>query len=203
MITRRIACIDSRGIGVLTEEKLAAPPPGQVQVEVRASLISPGTELGRVGALRQAKEPAPQEGKPRPFGYANAGVVTQVGEGVSDVHPGDRVACMGGGYALHADAVHVPVNLTAPVPEGVDFESAAFAHLAATALHAMRRVAPLFGENGMVVECEEQSRVCFSASPVLAGDGNSCRADFTSANEESCVRFARACAYTVLGFSYC
>ena len=150
MITRRIACIDARGVGVLTEEELVAPPPGQVQVEVRASLISPGTELGRVGALRQVKDQAKDQ-KPRPFGYANAGVVTQVGEGVSGVQLGDRVACMGGGYALHADAVHVPVNLTAPVPEGVDFESAAFAHLAATALHAMRRVAPLFGENGMVV----------------------------------------------------
>jgi threonine dehydrogenase-like Zn-dependent dehydrogenase len=147
MTKRRVACIDGRGMGMLIEEELAAPPPGQLQVEVRASLISPGTELGRVGALRQA----PVEQEPRPFGYANAGLVTAVGAGVTDVQPGDRVACMGGGFALHADAVHVPVNLTAPVPEGVDFESAAFAHLAATALHAMRRVAPVFGENGMVV----------------------------------------------------
>ena len=147
MATRRVACIDGHGKGVLTEGDLGSPSAGQVQVEVRASLISPGTELGRVAAQRQA----PEDRQPRPFGYANAGVVTAVGEGVADVGPGDRVACMGGGYALHADAVHVPVNLTAPIPDGVDFETAAFAHLAATALHAMRRVAPVFGENGMVV----------------------------------------------------
>lgn len=147
MAKRRVACIDGRGAGVLITEELAPPGAGQVQVEVRASLISPGTELGRVGALRQEPEQRP----PRPFGYANAGVVTTVGDGVDDVGPGDAVACMGGGYALHAETVNVPVNLTAPIPQGVDFEAAAFAHLAATALHAMRRAAPVFGENGMVV----------------------------------------------------
>lgn len=147
MAQRRVACIDGRGAGVLIVQELTPPEAGQVQVEVRASLISPGTELGRVPALRQE----PQERPPRPFGYANAGVVTVVGDGVEDVGPGDAVACMGGGYALHADVVNVPVNLTAPIPEGVDFETAAFAHLAATALHAIRRVTPVFGENGMVV----------------------------------------------------
>jgi len=147
MTKRRVAGIDGAGVGVLIEEELLPPGPGQVQVEVRASLISPGTELGRVGAQREA----PQDRPPRPFGYANAGVVTTVGEGVEDVSVTDPVACMGGGYAQHADLVNVPVNLTAPIPDGVEFESAAFAHLAATALHAIRRAAPVFGENGMVV----------------------------------------------------
>lgn len=148
MATRRVAAIDGSGQGVLLEEEIGAPGAGVLQVEVRASLISPGTELGRVPALRETPD---AQKAPRPFGYASAGVVTAVGEGVSGVEAGDRVACMGGGYALHADVAHVPVNLTTPIPDGVDFEQAAFAHLAATALHAIRRAAPVFGENGMVI----------------------------------------------------
>lgn len=147
MSKRRVACIDDHGRGVLVEAEIDAPPAGQVQVQVAACLISPGTELGRVKALRHA----PESRAPRPFGYANAGTVLAVGADVIDVAPGDRVACMGGGYALHADVVNVPVNLTAPIPAGLSFESAAFAHLAATALHAIRRAAPVFGENGMVI----------------------------------------------------
>jgi threonine dehydrogenase-like Zn-dependent dehydrogenase len=53
---------------------------------------------------------------------------------------------MGGGYALHASHTVCPVNLTVPIPDGVSFEEAAFCHLAATSLHAIRRVAPGFGE---------------------------------------------------------
>jgi threonine dehydrogenase-like Zn-dependent dehydrogenase len=70
---------------------------------------------------------------------------------VAGIAPGDEVACMGAGFAQHADLANVPVNLTAPVPAGVDFAQAAFAHLAATALHALRRAAPVFGENGIVM----------------------------------------------------
>ncbi len=148
MHRRRVACIDGRGEGVLIEEELGAPAAGRVEVEVRASLISPGTELGRVPDMR--RHPRPEQ-PARPFGYANAGVVRGLGEGVEGYRAGDRIACMGGGYAHHADRCHVPVHLTVPIPQGVSFEAAAFAHLAATALHAIRRAAPVFGENGLVV----------------------------------------------------
>lgn len=147
MDRRRIAGIDGRGQGVLIEEELGAPPAGRVEVEVRASLISPGSELGRVPDLRLNQRP---EQPPRPFGYANAGVVRAVGEGVEGYVAGDRIACMGGGYAGHADLCHVPVHLSVPIPGGVSFEAAAFCHLAATALHGIRRAAPVFGENGLV-----------------------------------------------------
>ncbi len=147
-MNRRVACIDGLGQGVLIEEELGAPPAGRVEVEVRASLISPGSEVGRVPATR--REPRPEQ-PPRPFGYANAGIVTAVGEGVEGYAAGDRIACMGGGYALHADRCHVPVHLSVPIPGDVSFEAAAFAHLAATALHAIRRAAPVFGENGLVM----------------------------------------------------
>ncbi|MFH1570562.1 MAG: hypothetical protein ABIL09_21410, partial [Gemmatimonadota bacterium] len=118
---RRVGALDGRGRGVVIEQELGPPAAGQVLVEVRASLISPGTELGGVSALRAKPDPARA---PRPFGYANAGVVREVGEGVAQFGPGARVACMGAGYAQHADLALVPQNLCVPIPSGVDFESA-------------------------------------------------------------------------------
>ena len=145
---RRVGSIDGKGRGVCQDQEVPELAAGQVRVAVRASLISPGTELGGLRERRQNPEP---ERAPRPFGYANAGVVEALGEGVSQFAVGQEVACMGGGYALHADWACVPQNLCAPIPEGLSFAAAAFAHLAATGLHAIRRTQPLFGENGMVV----------------------------------------------------
>jgi threonine dehydrogenase-like Zn-dependent dehydrogenase len=145
---RTIACIDGNGRGICRTE--TAPPvgAGQVGVRVEASLISPGTELGGVAALRAQPDPGRP---PRPFGYGNAGVVEQVGPGVEQFRPGQRVACMGAGYALHTDFACVPQNLCVVVPDGVSAAEAAAAHLAATALQAVRRAEPQFGENALVM----------------------------------------------------
>ncbi|NQT89016.1 alcohol dehydrogenase, partial [bacterium] len=139
---RSVAAIDGQGEFHVIQEPVPEPAAGEVQVQVKASLISPGTELGGIIARRAD----PTDDGPKPFGYQNAGIVTQVGEGVERFHVGERVACMGGGYAQHASHSVCPVNLTVPIPDGVSFEEAAFCHLAATSLHAVRRVAPGFGE---------------------------------------------------------
>ena len=144
---RKIAAIDGNGRGVCVESEVPELGPGEVLVRVVASLISPGTELGRVGVLRANPTPAVE---PRPFGYTNAGIVEKVGSAVEQFEVGEGVACMGGGYALHTDWACVPQNLCVSVPAGVSFEQAASVHLAATGLHAVRRIAPLYGENGVV-----------------------------------------------------
>ncbi len=154
---RRIACIDGSGRGVCREEEVPRLAAGQVLVEVKASMISPGSELGGLGALRRNPDPARAL---RPFGYTNAGVVQSLGQGVDQFKVGQRLACMGGGYALHADYACVPQNLCAAMPEGLSFEEAASVHLAATALHALRRTQPLFGENGMVMGLGVVGQLC-------------------------------------------
>jgi len=153
---RKVAAIDGKGQFHVIEEPVPEPRAGQVLVEVAASLISPGTELGGV-ARRRAN---PSDAPPKPFGYQNAGTVIALGEGVERFEVGDHVACMGGGYALHASHAAVPVNLTVPIPEGVSFEEAAFCHLAATALHAVRRGAPEFGENWAVAGLGVVGQLC-------------------------------------------
>lgn len=122
---------------------------GWVLVKVRASLISPGTELRAAKEARRSGVSDP--GTPSPFGYQNAGEVLEVGDGVTEFKAGDRVACMGGGKALHANYAVVPKNLCAVLPENVGFEEGAFAHLAMTSLHAIRRGEPQLGEYLVVV----------------------------------------------------
>ncbi len=145
---RRVAAIDGRGRFVVVEDNVPALQRGQVLVENRATLISPGTELGGVKARRENPDP---DAPPRKFGYSSAGVVIDTGEGCEDIAGGLAVACMGGGYAQHSDYVAVPRNLTVPKPDVISFEEAAFAHLGATALHAVQRADLRIGENVLVV----------------------------------------------------
>jgi threonine dehydrogenase-like Zn-dependent dehydrogenase len=111
------------------------PPParsGQLAIRAACSLISAGTEL-------HYRDQALRTGAPQPLGYCSTGVVIEVGPGAIGFAPGDRVAAMGWGYALHAEQVAVPFRLCVRLPDGLAFEHAVFADLAATALHAIHR----------------------------------------------------------------
>jgi predicted dehydrogenase/threonine dehydrogenase-like Zn-dependent dehydrogenase len=142
-----------------------APAPGFALVAVRHSLISAGTEramagLGSKSLLQKARsrpdlvrktiDTARSEGvsatvakvKGRldqytAFGYSCAGEVLDPG-GDPRLVVGSVVACVGQGYASHAEVVSVPSNLVVPIPDGVSTADAAFAAPAAIALHAIR-----------------------------------------------------------------
>jgi predicted dehydrogenase len=89
--------------------------------------------------------------QPSGLGYSAAGVVQSVGTRVSDLVPGDRVACGGEGHAGHAEVDRVPGNLCVPVPPGVNFEEAAFATVGSIAMHAVRQAGVTLGERVAVV----------------------------------------------------
>lgn len=157
----------------LADVPVPRPPANAVLVKNAASIVSIGTErsiidLGRMSLLGKARarpdlvrrvlEKAKNEGvlktiqealgrldSPTPLGYSSAGTVVEVGAGVHQFAPGDRVACIGAGYAAHADFVAVPANLCAPVPPGVELEEAAFGMLGIIALHGVRCTEATFG----------------------------------------------------------
>ena len=130
------------------EQETPALKPGQLLIEVCNSMVSPGTELG--GIKRRRENPGSEAHK-RPFGYTNAGRVAETSGDCGEFKVGDRVACMGGGYALHATYACVPHNLCVKIPGHLRYQEAACIHLAATALHAVQRGRIRIGENVVVV----------------------------------------------------
>ena len=80
--------------------------------------------------------------QPLPLGYCNTGRVLEVGAGVTAFAVGDRVISNG----KHAEAVSVPVNLCAKVPESVSDDEAAFTVVCAIGLQGIRLAQPTLGE---------------------------------------------------------
>jgi predicted dehydrogenase/threonine dehydrogenase-like Zn-dependent dehydrogenase len=145
-----------------------------ILVAPHASLVSAGTERmivafaeknlwqkarSRPDLVHQTLEKARREGvlttlgtvqnsldQPLALGYSCAGQVIDVGSGVSEFQIGDRVACAGAGYAVHAEVVTVPKNLAIKLPETVDYDAAAFVTLGAIALQGIRLAETKLGE---------------------------------------------------------
>lgn len=130
------------------EDDVPALKDGEVLVEVRNSLISPGTEMALVRNLRSGKVKLDE---PFKFGYSCAGIVMETKGDAKGLISGMRVACMGGGAAVHGTYAAVPVNLIMPIPDNVSFEQGCYLSLAATALQAVRRTDARMGEYGAVL----------------------------------------------------
>lgn len=167
--------------GKATIEDVPMPTPreGQALVKVEASLVSAGTERmvvefaekslvgkarSRPDLVKQVLDKAKREGvvntmqaafnrldQPMALGYSSAGTIIALGKKMQGFKVGQRVACAGGGFAVHAEYNVVPRNLLTPLPKNVDFESAAFTTLGAIALHGFRLAKPQLGENVAVI----------------------------------------------------
>jgi D-arabinose 1-dehydrogenase-like Zn-dependent alcohol dehydrogenase len=156
---------------VLEEVERPTPSPGQVLVEVMAAGVC-GTELHFLdGLLVPARTPIT-------LGHEVAGVVAEIGDGVTDVAVGDRVAvhyfhacgmcgrCLRGDDHLcdaplgamafatdgaFADYVAVPASSVVPVPTGLDLvEAAPLCCSGTTALHAAGVAGLHEGDNAVV-----------------------------------------------------
>ena len=153
--------------------------PGGVLVRTLYSLISTGTELMKVSEaskslIGKAKARPDQVAKVMqsvatnglaatyrkvtskldsytPLGYSLCGVVTAVGDGITDVSVGSLVACAGNEHALHAELNWVPKNLYAPVPTALSPQHAAFGTVGSIAMQGVRRGEPQLGDVALVI----------------------------------------------------
>lgn len=82
-----------------------------------------------------------------PLGYCNVGTVLALGQGVTTLAVGDRVASNGS----HAEMILRPVNLCARIPAKVSDDSAAFTVVSAIALQGVRLTQPTLGECVVVI----------------------------------------------------
>ncbi len=88
--------------------------------------------------------------KPEPVGYSCAGVVLDASKDVR-FRKGDRVACAGSGFAVHADEVFVPKNLCVKIPDNVSFKHASFATMGAIAMQGVRNAEVTLGSKVAVI----------------------------------------------------
>lgn len=95
------------------------PPPGPGEAQVRHEAVG----LNFIDVyFRSGLYPQPLPGG---LGMEGAGVVEAVGEGVTLVKPGDRVAYAGRPIGAYAEARNMPADALLVLPEKIDFESAA------------------------------------------------------------------------------
>jgi NADPH:quinone reductase len=127
----------------VTDIDRPSPAAGEVLVEVRAAGINPG-EIGiRSGALHDHFPATFPSGE----GSDLAGVVLEVGDGVSDFAVGDEVLGFSFQRSSHATHTVVPVDQLIHKPVELSWEVAGSLYVvAATAYAAVRAVAPQAGE---------------------------------------------------------
>lgn len=108
-------------------------------------------EIKRTGLLKTYRRVMSKLDTSAALGYSTAGTVLDTDEMITDLEPGDRVACAGAEYAYHADVIVVPRNLAVKLPDDVSLESAAYSTLGAIALQGIRQCEPTLGETIVVI----------------------------------------------------
>ncbi len=174
-----IQAIIKKGRVLPVEVPAPVVSPGSVYIKVVYSCISAGTEFSSVktsgmnlakrameqpdnvkkvlnmvhsdGLLKTFSKIRNQLGSGSPTGYSISGIVLSVGEGVTDIQPGDRVAAAGAGIANHAEFVDVPRNLVMRIPENLDFKNASTVTLGGIAMQGVRRAKAELGEFIVVI----------------------------------------------------
>ena len=117
-MSRAIVVRDLGGPDVLKLEdrEVGAPGPGQVKLRHEAIGLNFVDAYHRTGLYKTELPFTP--------GVEGAGVVTAVGQGVSDFHPGDRIA-YAGPMGSYAEERVIPADKLARVPDTIDLDTAA------------------------------------------------------------------------------
>ena len=161
----------------LVDRPMPDPRPGEVRVRLVRSCISSGTERANLIGVPDGGVGIFATGDgvtwPRQCGYSSSGVVESVGSGVDTVKVGDRVALS---WSKHARFVCLPASQVYPIPDGVSFADAAFAHIATFPLAAIRKCRLELGESAIVMGQGVLGQLALlllraaGAAPVLAAD---------------------------------
>ena len=134
MMTHAIRLHQAGAPELMQWESIALPPPAAGEVRLRHHAIG----LNYIDTYhRSGLYPLPL---PSGLGQEGAGVVEAVGEGVSEVAVGDRVAYATAPLGAYAEARNVPADVLVPLPDALSFEQgAAMLMQGLTAQYLLRR----------------------------------------------------------------
>lgn len=174
MLTKKIY-YTAPGVAELMEEAIAPPKAGEVQVRLCMSTISAGTERANLlgDANVRSDRPAGKVTWPRSGGYSSTGVVEAVGEGVTDIAVGDRVALS---WSKHTQRINMPQRGVHLLPDALPFTAAALLHIGTFPLAAIRKCRLEMGESAIVMGMGVLGLVALSllraagAAPIIAVD---------------------------------
>ncbi len=128
------------------------PPLGanEVRVKLAFSTVSSGTERANViAAPNTGFDPSHVEAFPiKDLGYSASGTVTAVGEAVTDLQPGDRVAIS---WSHHGEFIQVRRSNVHKLPDSVSLQDAALFHIGIFPLAAVRKCRVELGEAAIVM----------------------------------------------------
>ncbi|MGH9260151.1 MAG: alcohol dehydrogenase catalytic domain-containing protein, partial [Acidimicrobiales bacterium] len=120
---------------------------GQVLVRVKAAGINPGEAAIRAGLVHDRWPATFPSGQ----GSDLAGVIDEIGDGVTGVAVGDEVIGFTHDRASHAELVAIDAGHLTPRPPGVPWEVAGALFVTGTTAHAaVRAVAPEKGDTVVV-----------------------------------------------------
>lgn len=131
------------GVVEFLERETPAPVGKQVQVRVEVSTLSSGTERAHLLA-----DPNTSQKFPMVMGYSCAGVVTAVGEEVTRVAVGDRVAVI---WSYHSRYFNIEEEKVFKMDDSVSFADGALGNIATFPLAAMRKCRLELGESAIVM----------------------------------------------------
>ena len=94
------------------------PGPGEVLIDVQAIGVNFADTMVRSGVI-------PPSSLPSTIGREAAGVVSAVGEGVTEAKVGDLVTYYGVATDAYAQQVVVPARVTVKIPDGLDARAGA------------------------------------------------------------------------------
>ena len=137
--SKAIRIHETGGTDVLRWETVDVAAPGEGEVQIRQTAVGLNyiDVYYRTGLYKASDYPLT-------LGLEGAGVVVEVGAGVTEFKQGDRVAYGGGPLGAYAEIRNFPAKFLVPVPEGVsDEQAAALMVQGATAQFLLRRTFPL------------------------------------------------------------
>ncbi len=158
--------------------------PGHAVVRLLVSSISSGTERANVSGEPTVSYVVPLEEAvkniqfPRYAGYSSCGIIEEVGEGNTDLKPGDRVAMS---WTTHAQYVSLPFRQIYKLPENISDSAGALIHIATFPLAAVRKCRTEIGESAIVMGLgvlgltAVQLLRAAGAAPVIAVDPDEAR----------------------------